>query len=288
MLFAVALFPYLTLFGPVSILLLLAARRWILVVVAVGLTAATVAIQLPLFFGPNVPENSGAPVRVMTANLREGNADPQYLAESARVQADVVAFQELTPTSVVRLSEAGLDMAFPYRWLDAREASQGVGLWSRYPLEATRRIAGYTFAMVSARIRVADVSKAPTVLVVHMSGPWPNPIDDWRRDWDHLPTTLREAADWAAGGCVIVAGDLNATRDMRPVRGLMRDGYRDAAEQSKVGFKPTFPGDSRLPPLVAIDHILTRSCTATSLQTVKLRGSDHRGITATVTVPLTA
>ena len=27
------------------------------------------------------------------------------------------------------------------------------------------------------------------------------------------------------------------------------------------GIQPTFPGDSRLPPLIAIDHILVRNCT---------------------------
>ena len=106
-----------------------------------------------------------------------------------------------------------------------------------------------------------------------------------RRDIDRLPVTLDEVAEGTGGGAVIVAGDLNSTIDTRPFRALLRNGYRDAAEQSEAGIKPTFPADWRLPPFVAIDHVLTRGCTATSLRTIKIPGSDHRGLVATVMIP---
>ena len=140
-------------------------------------------------------------------------------------------------------------------------------------------------AFISAQVRVTGVSMNPTVVVAHIPGPWPYPIDDWRRDLDRLPTTLREIAERADRGAVIVAADVNSTTDMRPFRALLHDGYRDAAEQSGAGIKPTFPADTRLPPLVAIDHILTRDCAATSLHTLAIPGSDHRGLVVTVTVP---
>jgi endonuclease/exonuclease/phosphatase (EEP) superfamily protein YafD len=41
----------------------------------------------------------------------------------------------------------------------------------------------------------------------------------------------------------------------------------------------------RLPPFVAIDHVLTRNCTATSLRTLKIPGSDHRGLVVTIAIP---
>ena len=155
-------------------------------------------------------------------------------------------------------------------------------------MHATRRIDGYSMAFVSARIRVAGTSIDPSVLVVHLPGPWPQPIDNWRRDIDRLPVTLNEVAEGTGGGAVIVAGDLNSTIDTRPFRALLRNGYRDAAEQSGAGIKPTFPADWRLPPFVAIDHVLTRGCTATSLRTIKIPGSDHRGLVATVMIPPSA
>jgi endonuclease/exonuclease/phosphatase (EEP) superfamily protein YafD len=272
--------PYLMLCAPVSVVLLALARRWILAVVAVGLMVATLSVQVPLYRGSDAVETTGVGLRVISANLHEGEADPGYLVRSAREQADVIAFQELTPHEVDRLSAAGLDATFPYRWLDPRDGASGVGVWSRLPMHAAKRIGGYTFALVSAQIRVTGISIDPTVLVAHVAGPWP--IDDWRRDLDQLPVTLLEAAEQTGRGSVIVAGDLNSTTDMRPFRDLLRNGYRDAAMQSGAGIRPTFPGDWTLPPLIAIDHILTRSCTATSLRTIKIPGSDHRGLAARV------
>jgi hypothetical protein len=46
-----ALSPYLMLCGPLSVVLLTLARRWILAIVAGGLTIATLAVQLPLYRG---------------------------------------------------------------------------------------------------------------------------------------------------------------------------------------------------------------------------------------------
>jgi endonuclease/exonuclease/phosphatase (EEP) superfamily protein YafD len=274
--------PYLMLGGPVSVILLALARRWILAIAAVGFTVASLSVQLPLYRGSDAVPTAAVGLRVISANLREGQADPGYLVRSAREQADIIAFQELTPDEVDRLSAAGLDATFPYRWLDARAGASGVGVWSRLPMHTAKRIGGYTFGLVSARIRVAGISIDPTVLVAHVAGPWP--IDGWRRDLDQLPVTLLEVAKQTGGGSVIVAGDLNSTTDMRPFRNLLRNGYRDAAMQSGAGIKPTFRADWTLPPFIVIDHILTRSCTATSLRTIKIPGSDHRGLAATVMI----
>jgi endonuclease/exonuclease/phosphatase (EEP) superfamily protein YafD len=280
-----ALSPYLMLCAPVSAALLIWGRRWVLAITALGLTIAAIAVQLPLFLGSNASRTAGVDVRVISANIYEGTADPQSLVEAAQARADVIAFQELTPQAVDGLSRAGLDATFPYRWLDARGDSRGVGMWSRYPIQAPRRIDGYTMAFISAHVRITGVSTDPTVVVAHIPGPWPYPIDDWRRDLDRLPVTLSEIGEQAGAGCVIVAGDVNSTTDMRPFRALLRNGYRDAAEQSGAGFKPTYPGNSRLPPLIVIDHVLTRNCTATSLGTLKLPRSDHRGLVVTMAIP---
>ncbi len=280
-----ALSPYLMLCGPVSVVLLLLARRWILASVAIGLTVATLAVQLPLYRGSDAGPTAGVGLRVISVNIREGQADPDSLVRSAREQADVIAFQELTPEEVDRLAAAGLDATFPYRWLAPRGEASGVGVWSRFPMHSAQPIDGYANAFITARIQVTGVPIDPTVVVAHIAGPWPQPIDDWLHDFDRLPVTLHEVAEQTGRGCVIVAGDFNSTTDMRPFRALLRNGYQDAAEQSGAGIEPTFPGDWRLPPLITIDHILTRSCAATSLRTIKVPGSDHRGLAATVVIP---
>src|SRR5262249_6219761 len=158
----------------------------------------------------------GVQLRIVTANLREGRADPDPLVRSAGEQADILAFQELTPEEVDRLSAAGLDATFPYRWLDPRAEASGVGLWSRFPIHAATRIEGYPKAFVAAQIQVAGIPTDPTVAVTHVAGPWPQPVDAWRSNLDRLPITLRELAERAGGGSVIVAGDFNSTIDMRP------------------------------------------------------------------------
>ena len=276
--------PYLMLGAPVAALLSLLARRWVLAGVAAVLTAALVAVQGPLFVGER-PGDDGVALRVMSANLFYGRADAATLVRTASARADVLAVQELTHEEVERLSAAGLDEVFPHRALDARDLASGVGLWSRYPITTSARIADFELPMLSARIHVEGVAADPTILVVHMSGPWPQPVDDWVRDMDAMPQTMRQTSSSAGAGCVLIAGDFNSTFDMRPFRRLLNDGYRDATEQSGAGLQLTYQANTKAPPYMGIDHVLTNRCTATSAETVALPGSDHRGLVAAVDVP---
>ena len=273
-----ALSPYLLGCGALAALLLWTARRRAAALLAAALTVAAVAVQAPQFRPDPLRHADGIAVRVLTANLHEGRAEAAALVHAA-AGADVVALQELTPDAVDRLAAAGLDTAFPHRLVEARAGGAGVGLWSRFPLQDTTAIDGYTMPVLGARLRLPGAD--PHLLVVHLPGPWPQPVDDWRRDIARLPATLRALG----AGPVLVAGDFNATVDIRDFRALLRDGYRDAAGQAGAGPAPTFPADRRLPPLLGIDHVLTRDATATALHTVGIPGSDHRGLIATVRIP---
>ena len=84
----------------------------------------------------------------------------------------------------------------------------------------------------------------------------------------------------------MLAADLNATPDNLEFRRLLHNGYRDAAEQAGAGLTRTHPSDVRLlPPVFAVDHILTRSCAAISVCTLNIPGSDHRALASVITVP---
>ncbi|WP_236950300.1 endonuclease/exonuclease/phosphatase family protein [Mycobacterium sp. MS1601] len=279
-LLSAVLAPYLLMFAPLAALLLaIFGRR--MFVVALVVTLVAVAVMVPLYRSSK-PGQAEHVVRVMSANVYGGYADPADLVKSAAAQADVLAVQELTPEFVENLTVAGIDAAFPHRWLDPRDGASGSGLWSRYPLSDTRRIDGFSMAFLSARIELSGSVINPMVLVVHLPGPWPQPIGEWRHDMDRLPATLSDTADQAGDSAVIVAGDFNSSLDVLQFRALLRNGYRDAAEQSGAGFTPTYPAHWPLPPAITIDHILTRNCTATSLHTIRLPGSDHRGIISSV------
>jgi hypothetical protein len=60
-----ALSPYLMLCGPVSVVLPTLAKRWILAIVAAGITMAMLAVQLPLYCGSDAARTAGVGRRVI-------------------------------------------------------------------------------------------------------------------------------------------------------------------------------------------------------------------------------
>jgi endonuclease/exonuclease/phosphatase (EEP) superfamily protein YafD len=62
------------------------------------------------------------------------------------------------------------------------------------------------------------------------------------------------------------------------------DGYHDDAAYDRLiaGLTRSHPADIFLPPLFAVDHILTRGATATPVRTLPLPGSDHRALIAEI------
>lgn len=282
-LIAAAMSPYLLIASvAAAVLFVMDRRRWsaalALVLVAVG-----VAGQVPQFLGGNDDLNGTTPIRIMTANLRDGGADPEALATAAHDHADVLVLQELSPPQAQFLEERYLALEFPYQVLYPGEWAAGVGIFSRYPIVQATRINRYVLGALTATIRVPDVGSDVVVGTVHLVGPWPQSIDKWRAEIAEFPQTLRDVALQAGPGAAIVAGDLNATADLKPFRELLRTGFRAAGTQ--VGFAPTYPSSKWLPPLLRIDHILIHNSSASAAHAVRIAGSDHLALAATVHVP---
>jgi endonuclease/exonuclease/phosphatase (EEP) superfamily protein YafD len=278
-----ALSPYLSMLSGLSALMLIYNRRRWSAAVALGLLAAAVGVQAPRFIGAVRDQGRSVEVRVVTANLFEGDSDPEALAAIARSRADLLITQELTPELAGLLQP--LEDAFPYHAIQPGRYAKGTGIWSRYPLAQSSRITGYEQGMLTATVRVPGAVADTVVLALHLAGPWPQPIDGWRREIAALPRTLADVAQAAGRGAVIVAGDFNATADMQPFRRLLDTGYRDAAAQAGAGVTPTYPSGSRVPPLIGIDHILTYDGSASDVHTVRIPGSDHLGLAATIHLP---
>jgi len=277
-----ALAPYLMLGAPVSLIVFALQRDWSLAATAAVVTIAAVAVQLPWYVrsGASTP---GVRVRVISANLRYGRADANAVVNMACAHADILAVQELTPEKAGMVS-TGLKEAFPFQVLRACDGPAGVGIWSRYPIAASEVDDDFWLGLVAAKVSIPEVAAEATVVVVHLSAPWPDPIAGWRTDLDRMAETLPQLAG-NGDGAVIVAGDFNATRDLREFRRLLRGGYRDAAEQAGAGLTRTHPADVPvLPPLFAVDHVLTRGCTATSVHTLDIAGSDHRALVSVIEI----
>lgn len=277
--------PYLMATAAVSATLLLVSRRWWTGAAALVVLAAAVVVELPLFIADGTTAAHTVALRVITANLREGAADPAALVALAGDRADVLIVQELTPELASALRDNGIDSTLPYRVVDARPFAAGVAIWSRHPIVASHRVPGYQLGVLSATLRVPRAADDVVVLAAHLAGPFPQPMDRWRHEIGDMTETMATLAAKAGGGPVIVAGDFNATVDMEPFRQLLQDGFRDAAEQSGAGLARSFPADSVVPPLIGVDHVLTLNSSATDTRTIGIPGSDHLGLATTVHIP---
>ncbi len=276
----------------VGLLLAVAARRRVLSIFGVFIFTATLAIQANWYVVSN-PKNLAGPVaeiRVLSSNLRYGRVEPDGFTLLAKENADVITVAELTPEAVERFKQAGLEEAFPYSQLIPGPGPNGIGIWSRYPLTEVTAPRRRSVSMPGARIEVPGVEVKPLVASVHIQSPVSddtNTIDDWSNGMAGAKAQLDNFAREAGPGAVIIGGDYNSTPDMRQFRDLLTNGYRDAVEQLGAGYAPTFRANSDIPPVITIDHILTRNAAAKSIKTVTVEGSDHRALLATVAVPLT-
>ncbi|MBY4275902.1 endonuclease/exonuclease/phosphatase family protein [Rhodococcus fascians] len=258
----------------------LIGRQWILAAVsAVVLAAAAVAYaSLYVADAASQDEASGDAVRlrVMQANLMVGSADPSVVVGSARDNAvDVVTIQELTDASVLGLRDAGMEQLFPYSYLRALPTGGGgAGIYSRTPLSDNRELDGYGPVNLATSVDVPG-SEPVTLLAVHPGPAYVTPADIWTAELDTLRSDLEAVS---AIGPVIVSGDFNTTYSHKKFRNLLDAGYSDAAAQLGMGLIPTYPTDKGTPAVVGIDHILTNSGHARSLERIDLPGSDHHGL----------
>jgi endonuclease/exonuclease/phosphatase (EEP) superfamily protein YafD len=278
--------PYLTAAALASMVLFGVARRWVLTILASLLCLVMITVVAPRYFGPEKEDRPAVALRVVSANLGLGQADSRAVVELADTSADVLVVQEMTPQVAAAMSAAGLESTFPHRVIDPRPMAAGIGVWSRHPIVGYTPVEGYQMPMLSTRIRVPGVRFETTVLAVHLAAPWVQPLRWFRGDIEQFPATLRALARDAGSGAVIVAGDLNATYDMKPFRALLAEGYRDAAEQAGAGLTRSYPSRPWRRPVVGIDHVLVYMATATSAYTVAIPGSDHRGLVTTIEVPV--
>lgn len=283
--------PYLSMAVALSgVALALLSRRLVLCVLAVAVAVAALAIQVPWYYIGDSPADGGSSgVRVLSSNLRLGQADPAAFVSIAERSADVITVSELTPRAAQALESAGIGSDFPHTVLDPRPGAGGIGLYSRFPVTPVSTGQPRDYSMAVARVDVPGVRFDPLVASVHVTSPVAskrNTVDQWRLGLGAVKTAMSAFAVATDPGAVIVAGDFNSTPDERQFRDLMTNGYRDAVEQTGSGFAPTFPSRTWHPPLLTIDHIITRNAAAESIKTVYIPGSDHRALLATIQVPL--
>jgi endonuclease/exonuclease/phosphatase (EEP) superfamily protein YafD len=193
---------------------------------------------------------------------------------------DVLSLQELTSSEQERLESAGLSTLLPYQVTEpVFRGADGSGLYSRLPLRQRTGL----FQPVGHHMPAAEVTlpggEVVEVVVVHPVAPVPSTVPEWEAGVASLPPAP------TTGAPRILAGDFNASLDHAVFRRLLATGYTDAAAATGDGLVPTWPKGRLLPPLVAIDHVLTDArAGAVSVQVHDLPGSDHRALFADLRV----
>ncbi|SOD71995.1 endonuclease/exonuclease/phosphatase (EEP) superfamily protein YafD [Jatrophihabitans sp. GAS493] len=268
---------YLGLAGVIGGALLALQRNWIGVGVAGLVVLASIGWQLPLLVGSSVATKPKAPkLVVLQANLKIGAADPAAITALVRSNGvDVLTVEELTPAALSALTAAGLEALLPYRLAVPFPGGGGTGIWSRYPLTEQTRHDDFSFELLSARITPPGADDV-MIWAVHLLPPWPYDAKVWAAETRRLHGLIAEQA--RSHRTVIVAGDFNATWTNRQFRQLMEPSYSDAAERTGDGWRTTYPTDRFFPPLLTLDHVLLHGADPTSVRTVDLPGSDHRGL----------
>lgn len=281
--------PYGSLAALVGLVIAASCRRYVLSIFAAVVLLTTLAVQISWYYIEHPSEVSAyQEIRVLSSNLRYGLADPLFLVRLATESADAITVSELTPEAVQRFEQAGIDKTFPYSHLLPGPGPGGIGMWSRYPLTplTVPRQAGVK--MRAARMLIPGVRFDPLLASVHIISPVAgdaNTVAEWRGGMAGAKMQLENFARNVGPAAVIIGGDYNSTPDMRQFRDLLTNGYDDAVDEAGAGFAPTFPSNTWYPPLITIDHVLTRNATASSIKTIEIPGSDHRALLVTVRIP---
>lgn len=217
-------------------------------------------------------------IRILTANLFNGRARPDSLAEVLDAASpDVVAAQELAPDAATVISERYLHglvhPAFDYT---------GIALASRRPMDVRRHRLPYRDAMVGRM--ATEGNRVLTVWSAHLANPVevPPPIRARRAQ----VRALKDAV--AGGGPLVLVGDLNATPSwpaFRRLRKVLDDGVGDWASRAGMRAPATWSYTASLPPILRIDHVLVRGVRVLGARAVRIAGADHRAVVADLDVP---
>jgi endonuclease/exonuclease/phosphatase (EEP) superfamily protein YafD len=273
------LIGYLVALGCLLVALIRARRRLVVAVITVGVAALTslhLAWLAPLFDKDHRLAATSDFV-LMSLNMLHGRADPREVARYAS-QADIVILVEATPAALSGLKPFGWDERFPYSLGDPKDGSFNTAVYSSFPLSNGRLIGGGTsFHQWVTTVRVPDVGST-RLMAVHPC----NPYCGGNR-WTSEHESLREAVIDNLDQPLVVAGDFNAVDDHGPMQALRRLGLKSATDVVGAGWLPTYPANAPLPPLLPIDHVMiNKDLTATSVSTIAISGTDHRGLLATL------
>ena len=235
---------YLFLPLPLPLVAAVITRRRPMVIGLVGIVVAWIFLYGRLFLPPVTwRQATGPQITVMTTNTLGFNSHPEGIISSIRASdADVITLQELNPEIAEAIQQEVVD-AYPYQALAPKTGVSGLGVISRYPLEATGIEIEGVWVGGPQILEVAWEGAEITLVNFHTIPPGPlNPYS--------LGRTIRErerqigalmAFVGGRSGPSIVMGDLNVTDQSAAYR-MMAGSLQDAWVERGWGLGHTFPG----------------------------------------------
>ncbi|WP_055710968.1 endonuclease/exonuclease/phosphatase family protein [Streptomyces torulosus] len=219
---------------------------------------------------------SGGDLMVVTHNVNADNADPSGTAgDVAASGADVVALEELTEAAVP-VYEKALAATYPHH-----EVVGTVGLWSKYPMSATKPVdikLGWERAM---RSTVTTPEGPVAVYVAHLPSVRVKLEAGFTaRQRDKSANALGEAIADEPIQDVVLLGDLNGTMNDRALNAVTAQ-MRSTQGAAGDGFGFSWPASF---PMARIDQIMVRGLEPMASWTLPATGSDHLPVAARVTI----
>lgn len=227
----------------------------------------------------------GESIRILTANLWNGGADPEAFADLVCALAvDVVCVQELTPEQADAISRV-----MPHGELQPNHTFTGMGIALRLPARLDR----VPLACRDVRVATLDPGEWPglaaplEVANLHMAAPhtwWP------RLGLAMRMQQMRDLMPWLqradAPSQRVMVGDFNATPAWpvyRQIASVLEDAAVRVARRRGEVPAPTWGPWSGSPRLLRIDHAMIEGVEAEDVRVVHVPGSDHSAIVVDVT-----
>lgn len=208
-------------------------------------------------------------VRIVTFNVHRGNSDVAAIPRVInRLRPDIVLLQEVNGTAAPVIEQI---MPGHYRAASCRWKLCSLVIVSRWPIRPTTTTARFTrHTTPDLQLAWIDHPARPFQIAnLHMPRP----------TMGQIALSLRHSTIEALGllpsAPTIVAGDFN----LPPGTFALEDFERKSGLRRIDSLLPTYPADSRIPPVLAIDHVYSgASWAAGRCQRLPPAGSDHLGL----------
>lgn len=233
---------------------------------------------------PHAPE--GTPVRVLFSNAKFGQASPKSLGDLIeRERPEIVVIAEIQEPLEAALQTSGALDPFPFRVGNVEPGYAQVGyneakgtlVLSRFPIMASERLPTHFGQYV---VRVELPGNSLVVVAAHSAN-----LNQGLDAWTSEAQVLRETAERHKSEPVLVVGDLNSVSDHITMRDFADAGMHEISRDTGAWWLPTYPADSRIPPVIQIDHMLGNAHVhGRSIRAIQIPRTDHLGLIAEVIV----